>query len=71
MWAKKLTVGAGVPTNLPYRFTIRFPDAKTKTISGVFNNISEGTITSAVDRLKVEKSLNITSGEYVYSITPL
>ena len=42
VWAKKLIVGAGVPTNLPYRFTIRFPDAKTKTISGVFNNISEG-----------------------------
>ncbi len=60
LWALKLTVGAGVATNLPYRFTVRFPNESVKTFVGVLNNITETTLSNpqAVNKLTIVKSTN-------------
>lgn len=67
VWAFKLGI---TPTNLPYRFTVRFPDDSVKTFTGILNNLAVGTVASSIPRLKVIKSTS-GSGLPLFDVTSL
>lgn len=52
-YAKKLVT---IPSELPYRITVLFPNELQKTYSGVLSNLTLGTASSSIPKLKIIKS---------------
>jgi hypothetical protein len=60
------------PTNLKYRFAVRFPDESAKTYTGVLNNLTVTPSSNAVAKLKVVKSPpTVAGGLPNYEITQI
>jgi len=57
------------PVDLPYKFTIRFPDETTKVFSSIFNGLTIGTATTAIPKLQIVKTT--TQGVSTYVVTHL
>jgi len=57
------------PVDLPYKFSIRFPDETTKVYSSVFSSLSIGTATTAIQKLQIVKTT--TQGVSTYAVSPL
>lgn len=66
VYAKKLV---NTPSNLPYRFTVRFPNETTQVFSGILNDLVVTPNTGAVAKLKVTKT-TLSDGAH-YTVTPL
>lgn len=66
LYATKLV---STPMDLPYRFTVRFPDNSAKTFYGVLLGITVGPSTGAIAKLRVVKTT--VAGVAQYAITQL
>jgi len=66
IYATKLVT---TPTSLPYRFTIRFPDEKTKVFAGVLENLVVTPASGGVAKLRITKTT--VDGIARYEVTPL
>jgi hypothetical protein len=52
------------PVDLPYRFTIRFPENTSKIIRGVLPALTLGTVSTAIPKLKIERTTTVTGVKY-------
>ncbi|WP_298221082.1 hypothetical protein [Flavobacterium sp.] len=57
------------PSNIGYRFAVRFPDGKGKTFANNFSNLTVGPVSSAIAKLQIVKTT--VDGNANYVVTPL